>query len=131
MIFPRSTRHGLVATLAAIAILVRMAIPTGFMPSSVGDGWYLQVCPDGMPAEVMVALFGESHAHHGEHEAETFFQCDYDSGVVGDLVVDGSFALFSDFIPNHPVKPGTEFLFAKTSPNQFRPRAPPEHSRLI
>ena len=93
MIHPHSTRYSVFATLAAIALLVRVAIPTGFMPSSMDDGWYLQLCPDGMPTHIMVALFGEDHSHHGQPDEDTFFQCDYDSGVVGDAILDDNLLL--------------------------------------
>ena len=125
MIHPRSTRHSVFAMLAAIALLVRVAIPTGFMPSSMDDGWYLQLCPDGMPAHVMVALFGEDHSHHGQPDEDTFFQCDYDSGVVGDAILDDILLLSSESAPTNLVAPGTRFLLPRSPAFGFRSRAPP------
>lgn len=64
-------------------MLLRVVIPVGFMPSGITGGWYLELCPDGMPEQVMVAIFGEHHAHHGTGSDNLFFECDYGNGTTG------------------------------------------------
>jgi hypothetical protein len=46
------------------AVVLRVAVPVGYMPAPLASGWPVQLCPDGLSAEVMVALFGPSHQHH-------------------------------------------------------------------
>ncbi len=48
-------------------MVLQVAVPRGFMPAAVSGGWYLQLCPDGLSAEVMQVLLGEQHQHHGHH----------------------------------------------------------------
>lgn len=60
----RLARAGLLR-LALLGMLLRIAVPAGYMPAALADGWYLQLCPDGLSAAAMVALFGEGHRHHG------------------------------------------------------------------
>ncbi len=53
--------------LAAAAMALQVAVPRGFMPAAVSGGWYLQLCPDGLSAEVMQVLLGDQHQHHHHH----------------------------------------------------------------
>ena len=51
--------------LIALAMLgVRALAPLGYMPASAGTGLLYELCPEGMPAEVMHALWGGGHHHH-------------------------------------------------------------------
>jgi hypothetical protein len=126
-----SKKRTVFSLFAAIALLIRVAIPTGFMPSSMADGWYLELCPDGMPTQVMVALFGEHHLHHGDSDEKTFFQCDYDGGAAGALLLDDSVcsspavAASSTYTAENISPPANKPLFG------FRSRAPPEVFRLV
>ena len=57
--------HTLLVLLAAL--LLRAAIPDGYMPASWGSGLLVKLCPAGLPAGVMQALAGEhEHHHHGD-----------------------------------------------------------------
>ncbi len=53
--------------LIALAMLgVRALTPLGYMPASAGTGLLYELCPEGMPAEIMHALAGGGHHHqHG------------------------------------------------------------------
>ena len=77
------TRYRVLTAFACLALLLRVAIPVGFMPSGISGGWYLELCPDGMPEHVMVALYGEHHAHPGAASDNLFFECDYGNGAAG------------------------------------------------
>ncbi len=49
----------------ALAMLgVRALTPLGYMPAAAGTGLLYELCPDGMPAEIMHALSGGGHHHH-------------------------------------------------------------------
>jgi hypothetical protein len=55
--------------LAALAMLsLRALTPAGYMPGSPGSGLLFELCPAGMPADVMQAL-GGGHHHHASHHA--------------------------------------------------------------
>ena len=43
---------------------VRALTPLGYMPASAGTGLLYELCPEGMPAEIMHALSGGGHHHH-------------------------------------------------------------------
>ena len=121
------------AALAALAL--RLVIPTGLMPSSVEDGWFLKLCPDDMPAEVMAALLGEDdhhHHHHHHHGGEkdgvasvVYVQCDLGS-LLGLDVLDDVSALAAEveplpelqFISQHALVARNRWLAAQA-------RAPP------
>jgi hypothetical protein len=79
----RPQRYRVLTAFASLALLLRIVIPVGFMPSGISGGWYLELCPDGMPEHVMVALYGEHHAHHGAASDNLFFECDYGNGAAG------------------------------------------------
>lgn len=89
MFTARYQKCRILAVLAALALLLRVMIPVGFMPSTVAGGWYLELCPDGMPEHVMVTLYGEHHAHHGAGDDSLFFECDYGTGATGAFALAG------------------------------------------
>lgn len=63
----RLTRHRHVILAAALALLsLRALTPDGYMPAAADSGLLFELCPEGMPAEVMQALGGGHHHHHGD-----------------------------------------------------------------
>lgn len=63
----RANRHSLSLLLLA-TLLLRAAIPDGYMPAALGEGTLFKLCPSGMPAPVMATLTGaEQHRHHQHH----------------------------------------------------------------
>ena len=54
----------LVVALAMLSL--RALTPEGYMPGSPGSGILFELCPAGMPVEIMRALGGGHHHHHGE-----------------------------------------------------------------
>lgn len=95
------------------------------MPTNMGDGWYLQLCPEGMSAQAMGALFGNEHAHHHPETAEAFTQCELGGGLTGEaltgLALDGvaTFKQLSASTPSAVWLPPT-YVF-----HSYHPRAPP------
>lgn len=71
------------------------------MPADTEDGWYLKFCPDGIPMQLAMALFGHDHAHHahlvhqGQEQVE-YAQCDL-AGLVNAEVA-------ACFVPAPPVE---------------------------
>lgn len=106
-------------------------IPTGYMPASVDGGWYLELCPDDMPAHVMQALFGEHHAHHGSGSDSTYFQCDYDSGVTSDAIVQAEFSVVAAAKYASVVEVADTLPAKGRRASAFQSRAPPTTSRFI
>lgn len=62
---PRRPR--LLFAITGAAFLLRLLVPAGYMPAAVDSGWPLQLCGDGIPAEVMAHLTGAHHHHHHAH----------------------------------------------------------------
>ncbi len=117
----------LTATLVT-ALLLRIAVPQGLMPAD--DGWFLKICPDGLPAKV-AAIFGDEHAHHHGHEnSETYSQCDLSGFGSGDLALwTGSIAGQERDVAQQAVVTLASAYFFATWNNQ-RARAPPKTSQL-
>jgi len=56
----------MLARLALLGVALRLAVPAGYMPADLSDGWYLEWCPDGLPVAVTAALLGHGHHHHDD-----------------------------------------------------------------
>ncbi len=96
MIHSLRNKRRFLASLALLAMLLRIAVPSGYMPSALADGWYLKLCSDGISSSAMTALLGqEDHSHHHHHGGDTqssgseqaFDQCDLGSGFASALVL--------------------------------------------
>lgn len=55
----------LVAALAMLSL--RALTPDGYMPGTKGSGLLFELCPSGMPVEIMRALAGDEHHDHHHH----------------------------------------------------------------
>jgi hypothetical protein len=62
-----------------IALFARIAVPAGFMPGDASEGWFLQLCPDGLAPASVVALLGAHHQHNYHAEDD---QAEYDADCV-------------------------------------------------
>ncbi len=62
-------RLGRLLPLVAAGFLLRALVPVGYMPAAPGTGLLFELCHEGMPAAMMIALAGEGeeHPHHGHH----------------------------------------------------------------
>ena len=111
----------------AIALMARVVVPSGFMPASVDSGWPLQLCSDGLTAEMMAGLLGHHHHHH-EHSNDAPKQCELGTALTAEAIVDSS-----AFEPE--LNSGRTTLFLPTTDQarngsllHFRSRAPPNVS---
>ncbi len=111
--------------LALAGVLLRAAIPAGYMPASLADGWFVELCPDGWPAAAVVALFGHehAHAHHGE-QPDSFADCQL-GGIAAAAVgtVDIAAALPAAHAAVTP--PQDRPAARDRGRDAFRPRGPP------
>ncbi len=53
------------ALLLSAVLLLRAVIPAGYMPAGAGSGLLFELCPEGVSAEFMQVLTGESAHDHG------------------------------------------------------------------
>lgn len=66
----RHNRYQPILLIAALAMLALRALtPDGYMPGSQGSGLLYELCPSGMPAEIMRALAGGGHDPHRHHHS--------------------------------------------------------------
>lgn len=63
----RGHRSSRLLPLLLAALLLRTLIPGGFMPSSVNDGFFLALCPDGLLPEIYAALAGDNPPSNDAH----------------------------------------------------------------
>lgn len=61
-------RRQWLASLLAVAFVLRALIPAGFMPAGNGTA-ALRICPEGFPAALLPALAGDEHAAHHHHNS--------------------------------------------------------------
>lgn len=111
-----------------VALLARIAVPAGFMPGDTSEGWFLQLCPNGLAPATVVALLGDSHDRHHRHPT------DERPGYDADCLLS---ALYQAVLPadilNLPDPPlaveSSSALFASpvvlTATRPYRSRAPP------
>ncbi len=116
---------------AALAMLsLRALTPDGYMPGSQGSGLLFEMCPDGMPAEIMRVLSGGGHHHHHHHgqddgaSVSATEQCPIGHMLASAIAVDVD--VLSDFLADAPVFVGTTAaLVWRQSVVDYRSRAPP------
>jgi hypothetical protein len=67
----RSIRQPSYLLVVALAMLsLRALTPDGYMPGSKDSGLLYELCPSGMPPEIMQVLAGHGHHHHHQHGAD-------------------------------------------------------------
>jgi len=53
--------------------MMRAGIPDGYMPAAPGSGLLFELCPSGVPAELMQMLGGGHHHHSSADDPATHF----------------------------------------------------------
>ena len=113
----------------ALAMLSSRALmPDGYMPGSRGSGLLFELCPSGMPAEIMRAL-GQGHHHHHHGQSDRVSGASAESCPIGHML-SSAFAVDGDIVleiqPATPA-PGVERFFSSSSVplTAYRSRAPP------
>jgi len=112
--------------LLSVAILLRAIIPVGYMPGSLQSGLLFELCPEGLPAELIQSLSG-GHQHHMADDAESAHS--FEACAIGHLAVTAATASFADFLTEPPVQTEATAVAAilfRTAPvRAYSSRAPP------
>ena len=113
----------------ALAMLASRALmPDGYMPGTRGSGLLFELCPSGMPVEIMRAL-GKGHHHHHHGQSDRGSAASADSCPIGHML-SSAVAVDSDValeIQPATLAPESE-RFYSSSPvllTAYRSRAPP------
>ncbi|MDH3334383.1 MAG: DUF2946 family protein [Gammaproteobacteria bacterium] len=127
-IIGRNRQLVLVAALATLAL--RALTPDGYMPGSADSGLLYELCPEGMPVEIMQALAGDNQHHHhhgGDSEAASASsseQCPIGHMLASAIAMDSTPA--SDMLPAAPsYNDGSVAVLFHTPAIGYRSRAPP------
>ena len=115
---------------AFLAVLsLRALTPDGYMPGSKGSGLFYELCPSGMPAEIMQALSGGGHHHHGDHGDDSNPVSGTEQCPIGHML--GSAVAADTSEPTEFLPAAPEFDDATVTANlqvrhfAYRSRAPP------
>lgn len=113
---------------ALVALSLRALTPDGYMPGSEHSGLLFELCPDGMPAEIMQALAGDQHHHHhgGEDGASVTGteQCPIGHMLASAVAVD--MGAQPDLVPDAAAfEEAPAILLIRVSTTAYRSRAPP------
>jgi len=118
-------RHRVLLLLLA-TLLMRVAIPVGYMPAAAGSGLLFELCPEGLPPSVMQALGGHHHQAHS-NKSETSF--DAEQCPVGHML---SSAMATEAVQALDVEPILAIYTCPVTVSQtsvtrtaYRSRAPP------
>ena len=127
-IIGRNRQLVLVAALATLAL--RALTPDGYMPGSADSGLLYELCPEGMPVEIMQALAGDNqhHHHHGDDGEATSAsgseQCPIGHMLTSAIAMDSTPA--SDMLPDTPAYDDAPVAVLFHTPAiGYRSRAPP------
>jgi len=120
-----SARNKLLLIASLVMLSVRALTPDGYMPGSEGSGLLFELCPSGMPVEVMQALAGDSHHHHGDDSSVAGTeQCPIGhmlaSAIAADTGAPAEFVPGVDLLDETPVA-----VTYRSISTAYRSRAPP------
>ena len=112
----------------AAALLLRAAIPAGYMPAVSGSGFLFEFCPEGVPAEFVEFLTGGTGQHHthdsSDHHDHGGHQCPVGHMLLSAAAVDHGWQ--SDAVPLAPFQAETgEHAYFEASQPNYRSRGPP------
>jgi hypothetical protein len=126
---PSISRSQLLLVAALATLLLRAITPEGYMPGSARSGLLFELCPEGMPAEIMRVLAGDSghHHHHGpgeESPGSSTEQCPIGHMLASAIAVDVEYPL----VVSPPTSPLIAISLAAIPQRQvvdYRSRSPP------
>ena len=112
----------LLLMLGAVLVL-RAAIPVGYMPSAAGTGLLVELCPEYLPSGFMKSLAGhEGHDHDGHEEGG--HQCPVGHLLLSAAAVDDAVEAAIEFGSN-TLNPLPLMALAVPSTVTQQPRGPP------
>ncbi len=112
--------------LLSAALLLRAAIPAGYMPAAAGSGLLFEFCPEGISVEFMQILAGDSghdHAGHGGTD-DGDHKCPVGHMLLSAAAVDNADHTESAPIPQ-VLLAVTPYSFTSASHTYYRSRGPP------
>jgi hypothetical protein len=112
--------------LLSAALLLRAAIPAGYMPAAAGSGLLFEFCPEGISAEFMQILNGESgHDHdHGDGAESDDHKCPVGHMLLSAAAVDNASDVILAPITEALIT-NTSYSFTSVSRTHYRSRGPP------
>jgi hypothetical protein len=109
-----------------MALLLRAAIPVGYMPAAVGSGLPFVLCPENIPAEFLYRVTGEQgghSAHHTDHSDD--HHCPVGHLLLSAFAV-GDQIQFVAILPAPEFAPVPEYAGIPAAPrSHYEPRGPP------
>jgi len=130
----RFSYRRLITGIAMLAMLLRILVPTGFMPGSLASGWYIVLCPDGIPSSTMMVLMDEHSHHHMQPKGtntladDEYKQCDLGSGFISAALFQPAELALGVFLLLLAIWQVTSFTLQKRA-RQYLARAPPQPLR--
>jgi hypothetical protein len=112
--------------LICAAMLLRAAIPAGYMPAAAGSGLWFEFCPEGVPAEFMQVLAGDSHQDHDhtDHADDDDHHCPLGHLLLSAAAVDDSLQVIAT--PAAPVLAAASlYSYSSVSRTNYHSRGPP------
>lgn len=67
----RTSRYRPALVWVLATLLLRAAIPDGYMPAKAGSGLLFELCPSGVPEGFMMAVAGSANSGHRHHQHGT------------------------------------------------------------
>lgn len=109
-------------------LLLRAAIPVGFMPAAAGSGLLVVFCPDGVSAEFMQFLAGDAGADHDHmdhgNSGDTTHQCPIGHMLLSAAATDDG-SQPGDVAIAPPPTTSASYLFTSVSRIHYQSRGPP------
>ncbi|MGI9203561.1 MAG: hypothetical protein ACR2Q3_06105 [Woeseiaceae bacterium] len=109
-------------------LLLRAAIPVGFMPAAIGSGTLVVFCPDGVSAEFMQFLAGDTGGNHDhlEHgiDGDDSHQCPIGHLLLPAAATDSG-ASAAEVASAPPPTTATAYSFTSVSRTHYYSRGPP------
>ena len=110
--------------LAVLALVVRAAIPLGYMPGNVFAGEFMVLCPTGIPAAFMEAITGHQHGHGG-HTIDADRDCPIGSALKPSWAPNDHQVSALDVTVARFDTPTPDTLSLRPASRQYHARAPP------
>jgi len=116
------------AVLLLAVLLVRAAIPVGFMPAAAGSGMLVVFCPDGVSPEFMQFLAGDTgpehdHMGHGNPGNDTH-QCPIGHMLLSATATDDGSST-ADMVTFPPPSASASYFFTNITRTHYHSRGPP------
>jgi hypothetical protein len=113
--------------LLSVAVLLRAAIPAGYMPAAAGSGLLFEFCPEGISTEFMQILSGDSghdHSHGGDDGENDNHKCPVGHMLLSAAAVDNASEVILAPVAL-ALTTNTSYSFTSVSRTHYQSRGPP------